>query len=217
VVFVAALNLFPAFVDVPVGSRVDLILSAVIEIEAVVREKDLSHASAGASLLLQLSAMLAAPEVEVNRTRRVGVEIESTAERTADGYAHFTPSFLRVRPDAQAAVGGTSKYVSIAVAGMASRVAEPGAEPVRMTTLERLMDDYGFEAVDLLKLDCEGAEWDILPASDHVLPRIRQICMEFHCERGWNGSRLADWLRGRGFTVSHTSGAWNGLLWAVRP
>jgi hypothetical protein len=67
-----------------------------------------------------------------------------------------------------------------------------------------------------LKLDCEGAEWDILPAAERVLPRIRQISMEFHCERGWTALKLADWLRARGFMVSHTAGPWNGLLWATR-
>jgi len=41
--------------------------------------------------------------------------------------------------------------------------------------------------------------------------------MEFHCERGWTALKIADWLRVRGFTVSHTGGLWNGLLWATRP
>ena len=83
-------------------------------------------------------------------------------------------------------------------------------------TLAGLLSDEGLERVDLLKLDCEGAEWDILPASEGVLPGIRQICMEFHCERGWTAPRLAEWLTNRGFTVTHTSGRWNGLLWARR-
>jgi FkbM family methyltransferase len=83
-------------------------------------------------------------------------------------------------------------------------------------TLAGLLADEGLERVDLLKLDCEGAEWDILPASEAVLSRIRQICMEFHCERGWTAPRIAEWLRNRGYTVTYTSGDWNGLLWARR-
>jgi hypothetical protein len=67
-----------------------------------------------------------------------------------------------------------------------------------------------------LKLDCEGAEWDILPASEVVLPRVRQIAMEFHCERGWTVEKLANWLRSRGFVVRHTEGPGMGLLWARR-
>ena len=83
-------------------------------------------------------------------------------------------------------------------------------------TLAGLLAGEGLERVDLLKLDCEGAEWDILPASEAVLPNIRQLCMEFHCERGWTAPRLAEWLTNRGFTVTYTRGAWNGLLWARR-
>ncbi len=89
-------------------------------------------------------------------------------------------------------------------------------ERVRMMTLSRLMEEHGLDQIDLLKLDCEGAEWDILPAAEEVLPRVRQICMEFHCERGWTGGTLAEWLETRGFEVRHTTGTWNGLLWARR-
>jgi hypothetical protein len=78
------------------------------------------------------------------------------------------------------------------------------------------MREQGLERIDLLKMDCEGAEWDILPEAEPVLPRIRQICMEFHCERGWTSERLAAWLRERGYRVWHTAGQWNGMLWAVR-
>jgi hypothetical protein len=102
--------------------------------------------------------------------------------------------------------------------GMTARVGEgeDAAEAVEMVTLERLMEDHSIDTLDLLKLDCEGSEWDILPAAERVLPRIDQICMEFHCERGWTAGKLALWLRAHGFAVSHTAGPWNGLLWARR-
>jgi FkbM family methyltransferase len=118
----------------------------------------------------------------------------------------------------RAAVGATCEMTRITMAGTTSRVSEreDSAEVVEMFTLERLMQDHSIDTLDLLKLDCEGAEWDILPAAERVLPRVRQICMEFHCERGWTAEKLADWLRSRGFMVSHTGGAWNGLLWATR-
>ena len=87
---------------------------------------------------------------------------------------------------------------------------------VKVKTLSGLMVEHGLDHIDLLKLDCEGAEWDILPAAESVLPRVRQICMEFHCERGWTAEKLASWLEKRGFEVRHTGGAWNGLLWARR-
>ena len=93
----------------------------------------------------------------------------------------------------RAAVGATCQMTRVTAAGTASRVSEreDSAEVVEMITLERLMEDYSIDTLDLLKLDCEGAEWDILPAAERVLPRVRQICMEFHCERGWTAAKLA--------------------------
>lgn len=106
-----------------------------------------------------------------------------------------------------------------AVAAGPDSLYEKGAaafERVRTMTLARLMEEHGVHQIDLVKLDCEGAEWDILPAAEDVMPRIRQICMEFHNERGWTAARLADWLETRGFEVLYTRGPWNGLLWARR-
>ena len=96
------------------------------------------------------------------------------------------------------------------------RRGEAAPDRVRMMTLSGLMAEQGIDRIDLLKLDCEGAEWDILPAAEGVLPRVRQICMEFHCERGWTAEKLADWLKNRGFDVRHTGGTWTGILWARR-
>src|SRR5208337_3994018 len=79
-----------------------------------------------------------------------------------------------------------------------------------------LMKELAIERINLLKLDCEGAEWDILPAAEEVLPKIQQICMEFHSMQGWTPEKLAVWLSEPGYKVRHTSGSWNGLLWAYR-
>ncbi len=94
---------------------------------------------------------------------------------------------------------------------------EGATERVRLTTLGKLMSEMSIDHVDVLKMDCEGAEWQILPAAEDVLPRIRQICMEFHCAEGWTQEKLAGWLRERGYRVKHTPGTWNGFLWAWRP
>jgi FkbM family methyltransferase len=100
--------------------------------------------------------------------------------------------------------------------GSAYDTAEGAAEQVQSHTLSQLMADLQLDRIDLLKLDCEGAEWDILPSAEAVLPLVRQIAMEFHCERGWTVEKLANWLRSRGFVVRHTEGPGMGLLWARR-
>jgi FkbM family methyltransferase len=119
----------------------------------------------------------------------------------------------------QAALGKNEGEIVIHVSGGHSSAywGAAGTEKVRLTTLPQLMHEEGLHQITLLKLDCEGAEWDILPASEQVLPQIQQICMEFHCAQGWTAEKLATWLRERGYEVHHTPAAWNGLLWATRP
>ena len=113
--------------------------------------------------------------------------------------------------------GGPGRVAGVTDDGVTSRTGPAtNGDTVDVLTLEDLMDRHHVATVDLLKLDCEGAEWEILPAAARVLPRIRQIAMEFHEERGWTVAGLAGWLRDQGFDVAHTPGGWNGLLWATR-
>jgi FkbM family methyltransferase len=118
----------------------------------------------------------------------------------------------------RSAIGATDGTTEVRLRGNISstRQGEGTAETVPVMTLERFLAEHGLERVDLLKMDCEGAEWDILPAAESVLPRVRQIAMEFHSAGVWTPVSLAAWLRERGYRVWHTAGPWNGLLWAVR-
>ncbi len=119
------------------------------------------------------------------------------------------------------ALGADEGEVEIDLAGSRSSTLfhAEGAqtEKVRVTTLALFMGEQGIQRIDLLKLDCEGAEWDILPSSIEILPKIGQICMEFHLGCGWTVERLAGLLRDGGFEVIHSPAIWNGLLWATRP
>ncbi len=57
-----------------------------------------------------------------------------------------------------------------------------GGEPVRCTVrkLSTIMDDLGHTHLDLLKIDIEGAEYDVIEnmLSEEIFPR--QFCVEFH-------------------------------------
>jgi len=73
----------------------------------------------------------------------------------------------------------------------------------RMITLDQLFSDHGVQRCDLLKLDCEGAEYEILfSASQDTLDRVQRIVMEYHT--GMNEhtpEALAAELRRLGFEV----------------
>lgn len=58
-------------------------------------------------------------------------------------------------------------------------VGDHGGEPVRCITLDSLIDQYG--TIDLLKLNCEGAELEICAASEK-LAQVELIAVE--CHRG---------------------------------
>ena len=118
------------------------------------------------------------------------------------------------------ALGDHEGEISLSIAGAEStahfnRTAR--TETARLTTLPQLMRDCGLERIDLLKMDCEGSEWDILPAARAALPRIRQICMEIHPSRGWTAEKLAEWLRSSGYQVWYNEPPARSILWARRP
>lgn len=92
---------------------------------------------------------------------------------------------------------------------------------VRVATLPQLLAEHGFERVDFLKLDCEGAEGLILPAlSDALLFSIRCIALEFHDDLSPVAhDALAKRLVERGFEVElrWDGRSSNGMLLARRP
>jgi FkbM family methyltransferase len=54
-------------------------------------------------------------------------------------------------------------------------------DSVGTVTLERILIDNGIDYADVLKIDCEGAEYEVLfGTSGAVLSRFRNIRMEYH-------------------------------------
>ncbi len=72
---------------------------------------------------------------------------------------------------------------------------------VRVTTLADLFRSFEIQECAWLKLDCEGAEYEILlEAPRSVLARIKRISAEYHPGIGHHGpEELADFLRTQGF------------------
>lgn len=68
-----------------------------------------------------------------------------------------------------------------------------GARPVAVQgiTLRKLFDKYGVKRLRFLKLDCQGAEYDVIPhAGADLLERIDVIAMEVHHRIGLGASVL---------------------------
>jgi FkbM family methyltransferase len=87
---------------------------------------------------------------------------------------------------------------------------------VACVTLQKIFDDNSIEKCDLLKMDCEGAEYDILYSCPRdYIRRIDQIAMEVHGGKGKNKNidALDLFLRQQGFLTRRRPG---GMLWAWR-
>jgi len=82
----------------------------------------------------------------------------------------------------------------------------PEAEQRRLpsVTLPELFETHQLESVDLLKVDCEGGEYDIFPAvPDTLFKRIKNIVFEYHPIDGLDAKlgRVVDRLRAAGFLL----------------
>ena len=84
--------------------------------------------------------------------------------------------------------GSATLYTGASEAVQHSTIPGPGrpgpdAIEVSSMTLDRIFEDLGLESCDFLKMDCEGAEYEILfHASDSTLEKIKRICLEYHDE-----------------------------------
>lgn len=74
---------------------------------------------------------------------------------------------------------------------------------VKCTTLSDILKDFKIGHCDLLKIDCEGAEYEILMKSpDDVFKKIDRIILEYHEVPGYSVSDLKDFLGSKGYMVS---------------
>ncbi len=91
-----------------------------------------------------------------------------------------------------------------------------GRVEVEAVTLPDIFSQFGIGTLDLLKLDCEGAEYDILyRCPDPLLSRVKLIAMETHSGTGANENTRAmcRFLEQKGFMFKTGS---NGFVWAWR-
>jgi len=76
---------------------------------------------------------------------------------------------------------------------------------VETTSLDKIVEQCEGRRIDFLKMDCEGAEWEILTqCSEDALSQVDRIRMEFHPRAGRSKSEIIDRLVKCGFQVVHS-------------
>ena len=115
---------------------------------------------------------------------------------------------------------------ALAVAGGSRESVTSTSIMVEQMSLPHIMDEHGIGRVNLLKIDCEGSEYEVLRSLDVAhWARIERVVIEYHdFGRDRNDRELMDILRSTGFEaeVVHTFmeglsalvGARVGIIWA---
>jgi hypothetical protein len=90
-----------------------------------------------------------------------------------------------------------------------------GTVMVPVWSFERLMAEAGWAEIDLVKLDCEGAEFPILlETRAEVLRRVKRWVIEYHAAP----QLLEERLRSLGYHVERVKDfVMTGILHAFRP
>lgn len=86
-------------------------------------------------------------------------------------------------------------------------------------TLNDLIEINQLKSIDILKLDCEGAEYSIIYATtEHNLSIIKKISIETHIGDSdkKNHHALVEYLRSKGFSLEHKLSKEEGYIWAWR-
>ena len=115
------------------------------------------------------------------------------------------------------AVGNRAGFVQMIDEGASNQARTSAAQNggISLVTLDTAIDRMG-GSVDLLKLDCEGAEWDLFEL-DEAWKRIQNVRMEYHLFRGETVGQVERALQKLGFEAIH----WQrdvgfGMVWARR-
>jgi molybdenum cofactor biosynthesis enzyme MoaA len=79
------------------------------------------------------------------------------------------------------------------------------------------MHERSLNTIDLLKLDCEGAEYEILfSLPDAEFKKVNRIAMETHVTESHKTEDLVDFLRNKGYQVNYIANKETGHIWAWR-
>ncbi len=92
---------------------------------------------------------------------------------------------------------------------------------VEATTLDQIIESNKLDTIDLLKIDCEGAEYEILFETPPVrFERIRRIVLETHVrpDLPWGHADIVKFLRTQGYAVREMvqHAGRSHLIWAQR-
>jgi len=115
-------------------------------------------------------------------------------------------------------LGGHSFFNEVATIGSNQKI-DLEKQKIEKITLKDIFDINKLNRCDFLKMDCEGAEYDVIfNTSKKILEKIEKISMEYHVLDENNEIKMKEFLEKNGFKVTMTkqSDIGTGMIYAVR-
>lgn len=129
----------------------------------------------------------------------------------------------RIRPFRLGVAGrsGKREFFLATFSPLSSLFGKGAKTDVDCVTLADIFKEHRLKKLDLLKLDCEGAEYEILyGAPPEILGRIKEIRLEYHMlpKKHANSDDLTEFLLRKGFGLVHQrkDAPISGILWFRR-
>ena len=120
---------------------------------------------------------------------------------------------IEVHPEA---VGASEGFINLKVDGgsLFARAEASENGNIKMTAIAHAIDKIG-GTVDLLKLDCEGAEWELFEQQE-MWKHVNRLTMEYHlwAKPELDVSEMLKIIRNFGFRITHLSEA-PELKWGI--
>jgi FkbM family methyltransferase len=116
------------------------------------------------------------------------------------------------------AVGGSVGCVDVIDHGDSNRVTTRlcASGATAQISLATVVERIG-GSIDLLKLDCEGAAWDLL-MTDRPWEAVRRVRMEYHLLQRFETVHVVRALTRLGFSITSLhENSQDGIVWADRP
>lgn len=177
-------------------SFLDVKDSTVIDIGAYVGDSPIYFALKGAKRVIALepnplSYKLALENVKINQGVSDVVTILN-AGYGKDGTVKVNQEYISTSMDLKSSEAG---------------------ESIRIFSLKTLMSEVKADGRVVLKMDCEGCEYNLLDEDDETLRRFDQIVIEYH----YGPERLVRRLESAGFKVKFTEPHYSYNPWSTNP
>jgi len=128
--------------------------------------------------------------------------------------ANLSPTNAQIHKAGVSAKSCRARMNHAADSRLASTVSDNSGD-VELISLSQILKDVGGK-IDLLKMDCEGAEWDIFQDKD-AFTSISVVRMEYHLDESHSLETLEQLSASLGYRIEHLSPNQGfGIAWLVR-